>query len=124
MVRLVQLHWDGSLAVPRHQLLVLTNCGYRFSPGGEWIDKSLQTVFVDNIANTTSEPFIEIYLRNGLEDQFRKSSRFRLATSKDTAARAAFVIDKQGVVKYSEQTPTPKELPNFANVKQTLAKLN
>lgn len=66
-------------------ILFFTNCGYRFSPGGEWIDKSLQTVFVDNIANTTSEPFIEIYFRNGLEDQFRKSSRFRLAASKDTA---------------------------------------
>jgi len=65
--------------------LAVANCGYRFSPGGEWIDKSLQTVFVDNIANTTSEPFIEIYLRNGLEDQFRKSSRFRLTASKDTA---------------------------------------
>ncbi|HTZ38551.1 MAG TPA: LptE family protein [Syntrophales bacterium] len=60
-------------------------CGYRFSPGGEWIDSRLQTVFVDNLANTTSEPFIEIYLRNGFEDQFRKSSRFRLADSKDTA---------------------------------------
>jgi len=66
-------------------LFVPAGCGYRFSPGGEWIDKSLQTVFVDNIANTTSEPFIEIYLRNGLEDQFRKSSRFRLTASKDTA---------------------------------------
>jgi hypothetical protein len=65
--------------------LVLTNCGYRFSPGGDWIDSRLQTVFVDNIANTTSEPFIEIYLRNAFEDQFRKSSRFRLANSKDTA---------------------------------------
>jgi hypothetical protein len=40
---------------------------------------------VDNIANTTSEPFIEIYLRNGLEDQFRKSGRFRLTTGKETA---------------------------------------
>src|SRR6267142_287554 len=28
------------------------------------------------------------------------------------SARAAFVIDKAGVVQYSEQTPTPKELPN------------
>jgi len=65
--------------------LVLTNCGYRFSPGGDWIDSRLQTVFVDNIANTTSEPFIEIYLRNALEDQFRKSSRFRLTGSKETA---------------------------------------
>jgi len=39
------------------------------------------------------------------------------------SARAAFVIDKQGVVQYSEQTPTPKELPNFEAVKATLAKL-
>jgi len=65
--------------------LTLMNCGYRFSPGGDWIDSRLQTVFVDNIVNTTSEPLIEIYFRNGLEDQFRKSSRFRLANSKDTA---------------------------------------
>ncbi len=41
----------------------------------------------------------------------------------DTAARAAFVIDKSGVVQYSEQTPTPKDLPNFDAVKSTLAKL-
>jgi len=39
-----------------------------------------------------------------------------------TAARAAFVIDKNGVVQYSEQTPTPKELPNFEAVKAALAK--
>ena len=31
-----------------------------------------------------------------------------LAGVGDTAARAAFVIDKSGVVQYSEQTPTPK----------------
>src|SRR5690349_22823159 len=30
-----------------------------------------------------------------------------------TSARAAFVIDKSGVVQYAEQTPTPKDLPNF-----------
>jgi len=46
-----------------------------------------------------------------------------LADIGDTSARAAFVIDKQGVVQYSEQTPTPKDLPNFAKVKETLAKL-
>ena len=46
-----------------------------------------------------------------------------LAGIGDTAARAAFVIDKSGVVQYSEQTPTPKDLPNFDKVKETLAKL-
>jgi peroxiredoxin len=40
-----------------------------------------------------------------------------------TAARAAFVVDKAGVVQYSEQTPTPKDLPNFSAVKEVLAKL-
>ena len=46
-----------------------------------------------------------------------------LAGVGDTAARAAFVIDKQGVVQYSEQTPTPKDLPNFEAIKAVLAKL-
>jgi len=40
-----------------------------------------------------------------------------------TAARAAFVIDRNGVVQYSEQTPTPKDLPNFNAIRETLTKL-
>ncbi len=46
-----------------------------------------------------------------------------LAGIGDTAARAAFVIDQAGVVQYSEQTPTPKDLPHFDAVKAALAKL-
>lgn len=46
-----------------------------------------------------------------------------LAGFGSTSARAAFVVDKNGVIQYSEQTPTPKELPDFSAVKDTLAKL-
>jgi peroxiredoxin len=46
-----------------------------------------------------------------------------LAGVGDTSARAAFVIDKNGVVQYSEQTPTPKDLPNFNAIRETLGKL-
>lgn len=46
-----------------------------------------------------------------------------LAGIGDTAARAAFVIDKAGVIQYSEQTPSPKELPNFDKVKEALGRL-
>ena len=46
-----------------------------------------------------------------------------LAGVGDTAARAAFVIDKSGVIKYSEQTATPKDLPNIDKVKATLMNL-
>jgi peroxiredoxin len=38
----------------------------------------------------------------------------------ETSARAAFVVGKDGVIKYSEQTPTPKDLPNFAAVQAAL----
>ena len=39
------------------------------------------------------------------------------------SARAAFVIDKEGVVQYSEQTATPGDLPNFDAIKESLKKL-
>jgi glutaredoxin-dependent peroxiredoxin len=39
------------------------------------------------------------------------------------SARAAFVVDKEGMIRYSEQTPTPKDLPNFDAIRETLAKL-
>ncbi|MGB8356971.1 MAG: redoxin domain-containing protein [Chthoniobacteraceae bacterium] len=42
----------------------------------------------------------------------------------DSSARAAFVVDKSGVIQYSEQTPTPKDLPNFDAIKAALTKLN
>ena len=41
----------------------------------------------------------------------------------DSAARAAFVIDAAGQIVYSEQTLTPKDLPNFDAVKAKLAEL-
>jgi peroxiredoxin len=34
-----------------------------------------------------------------------------------TSARAAFVIDEQGVIIYSEQTETTKIIPNFKAIK-------
>jgi glutaredoxin-dependent peroxiredoxin len=40
-----------------------------------------------------------------------------------TSARAAFIVDKAGVIQYSEQTPTPKDLPNFDAIKAKLAEL-
>jgi peroxiredoxin len=46
-----------------------------------------------------------------------------LAGVGDTAARAAFIVDKHGNIAYVEQTPTPKDLPHFEAVKTALAKL-
>ena len=46
-----------------------------------------------------------------------------LAGIGDTSARAAFVIDKSGVIRYSEQTATPKDLPDFTKITEVLASL-
>lgn len=39
------------------------------------------------------------------------------------SARAAFVIDKDGTIQYSEQTPTPGDLPSFDKIKEALQSL-
>jgi len=50
--------------------------------------------------------------------------RFKaLAGIGDSAARSAFVVDKAGVIQYAEQTPTPKDLPNFDAIKAKVAEL-
>lgn len=46
-----------------------------------------------------------------------------LAGFGSVAARAAFVIDKQGVIRYAEQTPTPHDLPHFEAIKSALEQL-
>jgi peroxiredoxin len=37
--------------------------------------------------------------------------------------RAAFVIDKTGIIRYSEETLTPGDLPNFAAIIEVLQTL-
>jgi peroxiredoxin len=46
-----------------------------------------------------------------------------LAGIGDTSARAAFVIGKDGLIVYSEQTPSPKELPSFDKIEEVLKSL-
>ncbi len=46
-----------------------------------------------------------------------------LAGIGSAAKRAAFVIDRQGIIQYAEATPTPKDLPNFDAIKAKLAEL-
>jgi glutaredoxin-dependent peroxiredoxin len=37
--------------------------------------------------------------------------------------RSAFVVDKQGVIRYAESHDSPGEMPNFQKIKETLATL-
>ncbi len=66
-------------------LLFFAGCGYRFSPGGEWIPSQIKTVYVDNMVNSTPEALIDVYLRTGFELQLQRSTRLKLASSRETA---------------------------------------
>jgi peroxiredoxin len=46
-----------------------------------------------------------------------------LAGIGSASARAAFIVDKKGVIQYAEQTPTPKDLPNFDKIRAKLGEL-
>ncbi len=65
--------------------LLLAGCGYRFAPGGENIDKSIQKAYVDVFANRTSEPGIENDFRSAFIEQFIKGGRFKLVDRVDLA---------------------------------------
>ena len=66
-------------------VFLIAGCGYRFSPGGEYIDKKIKTVFVDNFANKTSEANVENTVRASFIDQFIKGGRFALVDERDKA---------------------------------------
>jgi len=76
-----------------------------------WAQKNNITITVASDLNKTTAKNYEVLL----DDLIGLGS---------VSARAAFVIDKAGVIQYAEQTPTPKELPNFEAIKAKLASLS
>ena len=66
-------------------ILFICGCGYGVTPGGEFIDKSIQTVFVDNFSNSTSEAGLENSVRSAFIDQFIKGRRLKLVSSREAA---------------------------------------
>lgn len=91
------------------------------------LDAAVYGISVDNVFSQEAwakQAGIKIPLLSDLNKTVIKAYDVvfpNLAGIGDTAARAAFVIGKDGVIKYAEQTPTPKDLPNFAAVKAALA---
>ena len=81
---LLYLHGIKVVAIFLSVFLV-AGCGYRFSPGGEDIDKKIRTVFVDNFANKTSEANVENTIRNSFIDQFIIGGRLALVDRREKA---------------------------------------
>ena len=84
-------------------------CGYRLYRGGENIDPSVRTVYVDTIANNTGEALVENYVRNDFIDQLRRSARFSIAGDRDSADAVL-----KGAIKSIVVTPLAADAANRA----------
>jgi hypothetical protein len=66
-------------------ILLITGCGYSFTPTGEHIAARIQKVFVDNFSNRSSEAYVENYLRKAFIDEFIKGRRFKIVGKPEMA---------------------------------------
>ena len=65
--------------------IIVCGCGYRFSPGGEHINQTIQRVFVEKFDNYTSEADLENYVQSAFINEIRQGGRFDMAGSKEGA---------------------------------------
>jgi glutaredoxin-dependent peroxiredoxin len=85
---------------------------------------SADTGFAQNAwakANDLKVPLLSDYARKTINDYDVVLDD--LAGMGPSSQRAVFVIDKEGVIRYVEVTPTPATLPNMAAAKAALATL-
>ena len=64
---------------------VLFGCGYSFAPRGESIDNRIQKIYVDAFENRTDQAEIENYVRTAFINQIIQNSRFKMASSAESA---------------------------------------
>ncbi len=102
------------IAIPRviillTMLLMLSGCGYSFSPGGENIDPDVRKVFIEPFANRTNEANLEDTIRLAITDWFVRGQRFKIVDSEDQAD-ALFL----GAVKSISTSPLSTRTTNLA----------
>jgi hypothetical protein len=65
--------------------MLLMSCGYAFTPAGEYIDKNIRKIYVEQFSNKTAQAEIENYMRNAFIGQFLLTDRFKIVNSVEEA---------------------------------------
>ena len=60
-------------------------CGYAFAPQGEYIDKKIHKIYVEQFGNRTSYADVENYVRTAFIDEFILTQRFKVVESAESA---------------------------------------
>jgi len=64
---------------------IIIACGYGFAPQGEYIDKRIQKIYVEQFGNKTAYAEVENYVRSAFIDQFILTQRFKIVESAEVA---------------------------------------
>jgi hypothetical protein len=80
-----EIHLKIKIAIVFFYCVLLFACGYSFVPRGEHIDSRIQTVYVQPFGNKTSQAEMENYVRAAFINQFIQNSRFKIASSAESA---------------------------------------
>jgi hypothetical protein len=65
--------------------LLLIACGYAFAPQGDYIDKRIKNIYVEQFGNKTSQADMENYIRAAFIDQFIQTRRFKIVEAAEMA---------------------------------------
>jgi hypothetical protein len=65
--------------------MLLIACGYAFAPQGDYIDKQIKNIYVEQFGNKTSQADMENYIRAAFIDQFIQTRRFKIVENAELA---------------------------------------
>lgn len=64
-------------------VLVLSACGYRFTPRGGLVPENAKTLAVPVFLNNTNEPYVDVELTKAVVDEFLTDGRLKIANLDD-----------------------------------------
>jgi len=96
----------ASLAVVLFFLL-LSSCGYRFTPVGGVVPEDSRTIAILAFVNDTNEPYVDVEVTKAVVDEFLADGRLKVVSSE-----AADLVLKGSVTKF-DMTPSSYTTDNY-----------
>ncbi len=88
-------------------LLLLSSCGYRFTPVGGIVPEGSSTIAILSFVNSTNEPYVDVEVTKAVVDEFLADGRLKVVSSE-----AADLVLKGSVTKF-DMTPSGYTPDNY-----------
>ncbi len=88
-------------------LLLLSSCGYRFTPVGGIVPEDARTIAILAFVNSTHEPYVDVEVTKAVVDEFNADGRLKVVSSE-----SADLVLKGSVTKY-DLTPSGYTTDNY-----------